>query len=407
MRIAIVSQTYYPGNNGQSVFTIQLAEGLAQAGHQVMVITPANRPDPHSAVINNVHLHQVKAIPLPWLYPGVFYTPLPGGEISRLFNTFKPDVVHLQDHYPLCHSALQVARARGLPVVGTNHFLPDNLIRNSGLLNWNRPFFNRLLWQWMLFVFNGLDAVTTPTRTAAQILSEQSVRPPINPVSCGVDTQRFQPHPHLNRGAVRQRYGLDPDRTLLLYVGRVDREKNLDVLLRALRQTNRDDLQLAIVGRPSNHLPALQALARELKLGGRVVFTGYVPADDLPALYNSADVFAMPSTAELQSIATLEAMACGKPLLAADACALPELVTNGANGYLFCAGDAADAAGRILQLMAERNRWPAMSITSLERARQHSLSQTIQRYESIYGSVASINRAARVQQSRTFSLYRD
>ena len=118
-----------------------------------------------------------------------------------------------------------------------------------------------------------------------------------------------------------------------------------------------------------------------------MVFTGYVPAQDLPALLNSIDIFAMPSEAELQSIATLEAMGTGRPVLAADAQALPELVKNGVNGYLFKAGDVDDAARRIGQLTDEREYWPAMGAASLTLVRPHSLGNTLLRYEDLYRSL--------------------
>ena len=400
MRIAIASQTYYPGNNGQAVFTISLAEGLAGLGHQVMVIVPATPFLAKATVINGVQVQTVAAIPLAALHPNVHFTPLPGLKIWQLLADFHPDLVHIQDHYPLCHSVLRTARLRKLPLIGTNHFLPDNLIRNLAFMASKPEYFKHFLWRWMLDVFNQLDMVVTPTRTAAQILLRQHIRVPIVPISCGVNTRRFRPLPATDRSEVRRRYGLDPARALLMYVGRLDQEKQLDVLLRTMGKLKDTTGQLALIGR-GNHGEALRGLAVELGLGSRVVFTGYAPANDLPALLNSADIFAMPSTAELQSIATLEAMATAKPVLAADAQALPELVTNGLNGYLFKPDDADHAAGRVSQLLAERDHWAAMGQVSLDRARQHSLGNTLRRHEELYAALIRIKRPVRHLPLRT------
>jgi glycosyltransferase involved in cell wall biosynthesis len=204
---------------------------------------------------------------------------------------------------------------------------------------------------------------------------------------------RFSPAPSIDRAAWRRRYGLDPERVVFLFVGRVDLEKRLDVLLRALKLLPREDVQLGIAGR-GRYEQKLKELAEKLGLGDRVVFTGYIPAEDLPALLNSVDIFAMPSEAELQSIATLEAMATGRPILAADAQALPELVENGVNGYLFRAGSADDAARRMAQLIAERERWPAMGAASLQRAQAHSLANTIARYEELYAGLVRATQPA-------------
>jgi glycosyltransferase involved in cell wall biosynthesis len=136
-------------------------------------------------------------------------------------------------------------------------------------------------------------------------------------------------------------------------------------------------------------------------LEGRVVFIGFVNPEDLPPLYNSADIFVMPSPEELQSIATLEAMACGKPVLAADARALPELVSSGVNGYLFRACDAEDEARRMDQLLNECANWARMGRASFERAQTHSLQNTIIHFEEHYGNIMEkthvVNRSTTVR----------
>ena len=385
MRIIIAGQTYHPAANGQAIFSTHLAEGLAQAGHTVMAIVPSEHRKPYHKLLNGVQIQAVRSITLPW-YPDVYFAPLPGCQIGRLLDEFQPDVVHIQDHYPISVVSLRAARKRHVSTIGTNHFLPENIVHYLPIPAWSRARMDHLLWATMLVVFNRLDAATTPTETAARILRQQHIRVPVYPISCGVDLERFHPDPGVDRADMRRRYGLDPQRTVFLFVGRIDQEKRLDVLLRALRRLDRDDLQLGIVGR-GRHVQALQALAQALALGQRVVFTGYVPAVDLPALLNSVDIFAMPSEAELQSIATLEAMASGRPVLAANARALPELVKDGVNGYLFAPGDVKDAARRMAQLIDERDRWPTMGTASLETARLHGLNNTVLRYQTLYRSL--------------------
>ena len=312
------------------------------------------------------------------------YLNMPAGQtVDRLMDGFRPDIVHIQDHYPLSHTVVSAARKRHLPLVGTNHFLPENVLHYLGLPAWVTTRLERAAWFWVLELYNRLQIVTTPTETAAAILRQQPIRVPVYAVSCGVDLARFAPDATVDRAAMRLRYRLDPGRTVFMFVGRLDQEKRIDVLMRAIRQLKRDDLQLAVAGH-GRYMDVLLAMAQQMDLGQRVVFTGYVPPEDLPGLLNSVDVFVMPSEAELQSIATLEAMACGKPVLAANARALPELVKDGVNGYLFAPGNAGDAARRMAQLADERERWPAMSAAGLARVSQHSVGDTVRRYEELY-----------------------
>ena len=198
-----------------------------------------------------------------------------------------------------------------------------------------------------------------------------------------MDTDRFHLNREVDRLGVRQKYNLAPDRTLFLYIGRLDGEKGLDTLLEAAALLPRDDFQLAIGGIGLYEQP-LRRQVQTLGLESRVVFIGFVEPEDLPSLYNSVDIFVMPSPEELQSIATLEAMACGKPILAANGRALPELVESGINGYLFQPNHPEDAARKMKQLMDEREQWSAMGQAGIERSQHHSLKNTILHYEEQY-----------------------
>jgi glycosyltransferase involved in cell wall biosynthesis len=145
----------------------------------------------------------------------------------------------------------------------------------------------------------------------------------------------------------------------------------------------RRDIHLAVAGQGAGR-GELRALTHTLGLDGYVHFLGYVPNETLPLLYRTAQLFAMPSPEELQSIASLEAMASGRPVLAANARALPELVTTGINGYLFAAGQPEDAARGMAFLADCRAEWARMGRVSHARAVEHSLASTISKYEEIY-----------------------
>ena len=386
MRILIVSQTYSAGN-GQASFTIHLAENLAQCGHQVMVIEPAKSMESSSRLQNGVQVEMIPALHMAMVHPEMYVTPFPAPHVTKLMRQFQPDIVHIQDHYFLCSAAVYAAHKLHIPVIGTNHFLPENLLPFLRKFPDLQHLFAQPLWKMMLAVFNKLDLATTPSKTAARILRSQKIHIPVHAISNGVDTKRFKPDPAVDRLGMRRKYNLAPDKSTLLYVGRLDGEKRLDTLLEAVALLPRTDFQLAIAGH-GLYEPLLRKQMQALGLEGRVVFIGFVDSGDLPALYNSADIFVMPSPEELQSIATLEAMACGKPILAANARALPELVTPGVNGYLFQTCNAADIARHIEQLLNAQSHWAQMGQASFEQAQTHSLQNTIKRFEECYGILA-------------------
>ena len=383
MRILITGTTYYPALNGQAIFTVNLAEGLAKRGHEILMLVPSNKVKPYRKERNAVRIQGIDSVNLKLFHEDAFFTPFPSGPVRKIFAEFRPQIAHIQDHYPLSRTVVLAARRNGVKSVGTNHFMPANLLAYAGLLKRAKPLGNWIGWQWMMEVYNRLDVATAQSRNAAELIRHEGLRVPVFPVSCGIDLRRFYPDPSNDRAGCRRRYGLDPDRKIFLFVGRVDAEKKLDVLLHAMSHLQRPDVQLAIAGRGAA-LHGLQTLADQLKLGDRVRFTGFIPNEDLHVLLNSADIFVMPSEAELLSLASLEAMASGLPVLLANAVALPELVTQGVNGYLFRPGDPVDAA-HYMQLLADQpERWPEMGRAGVERAQVHGLENTLSQYEQLY-----------------------
>ncbi len=384
MKILIASQTYNRKTNGQGVFVVQLAEGLAQAGHNLLVLTPSGSGAVQER--NGVRVAGIASLSLKPFFPDIYVTLFHRKQIARQIDTFQPDIVHIHDHYPLCHATVREVTRRNLPLVATSTFLPDNLTLNVGLFNRFRGIINPFLWKLVLRVLDQALVITSPTETGANILRRQHPRAEVRAISCGIDRERFRLQPSVNRAAVRQKYRLDPDKITFLYLGRLDNEKRVDVLIQAFARAQLGHAQLAVAGK-GMYAGRLRRLAKNLGLDGQVVFTGFVPEDDLVNLYNSVDFYTMPGETELQSISTLEALACGRPVLAANARALPELVKHKLDGYLFAARDVEDAANGMRWLAAHMPDWPKLSAAGQATAAPHDLQNTIRRYEQLYREV--------------------
>lgn len=362
---------------------IRLADGLVAAGHEVMALAPSEKGLADRYNVNGV---VVQTVPALHIGHNLNITAFSDSVAEATLDEFKPDIVHIQDHLFLNRTVLRLARQRGIRVVGTNHFLPNNWSNNLYIPRSVQGVVHKAMWHNMLEVFNQLDAATTPTETAVAILRKQDIRIPVKAISCGVNQDEFYPRPDLDPAIMRRRYRLALDRTLLLYVGRVDREKGLDDIADAAEMLIDEPIQFVIAGK-GMYRDILMEQVNSRGLNHVVAFPGYVPSEDLPLLINSIDAFIMPSAQELQSIATLEAMSCAKPVLAANARALPELVEHGVNGYLFKPFNAASIAGIVQLFLGKRQRWQEMGLAGLDKARPHHLSNTVQRYVEWYEGV--------------------
>jgi glycosyltransferase involved in cell wall biosynthesis len=237
-------------------------------------------------------------------------------------------------------------------------------------------------------VFEQLDFVTTPTKTATTLLVKAGLKKKVVPVSCGIDLERFKPS---NDGAyLRRKFAIPTDKPVLLYVGRLDKEKRIDMILRALPdilRVNSVHLVVAGIGKEKQNL---EELTEKLGIQNEVTFAGFVPDEDLQNIYTVADLFVTAGIAELQSIATMEAMASGLPVVAVNAMALPELVHDGENGYLFSDGDSQMFAEKVVAILSNQTMRAEMSKKSLEIIKNHDVNKVIEKYESIYGEI--INR---------------
>jgi glycosyltransferase involved in cell wall biosynthesis len=381
MRILIATDSYPPDVSGSAVFTQRLARGLAARGHEVHLVCASDTGETHTVVEDHVWLHRLWSLPI-LIHPRVRFTPPPGvpRAVRRLFDAVRPELLHTQDHFTIGRAAVRVAESRRIPVVATNHFLPDNLM--PYVPEPLRPPLTKVLWRDFRRVYAAADLLTAPTPTAAQLTQKQVLGRPVEAVSCGVDVRRFRPRPE-QAPLARRAFGL-PELPTIGYVGRLDAEKRLDELIRAVALLGPDHGAQAVLAGTGTMLGRLRHLAETLGVADRVHFLGFVPDRRLVDVYTAADVFCMPGVAELQSIATLEALACGLPVVLADAVALPHLVSPGQNGHLYRPGDVAALARALATVLASDSGRRAMGAASRTVAERHAIDRTVARFEELY-----------------------
>jgi phosphatidylinositol alpha 1,6-mannosyltransferase len=404
LRVMIVTDQYEPMIGGVPTVTRELARGLTERGHAVTVVAPS--PTGHGRTAKGpLRVDFRGSVRWPW-YEGQRLGLLSPAAARKLIDDFAPDVVHLHSPLTLGATARSAARRRGVPVLYTNHYLPANVwpALEAGPGPEGGPARSATarsvalevaFYTFITGFANRCDHVTAPTATALGLLRDHGLHAPSQVVSNGIDLETFAPDTLAGPAAdaLRARYSLPADRPLVLSVGRLSPEKRADVLIEAAARLTEPGPLLVLTGTGPDE-DRLRALAASRGVTDRVRFLGFVPGADLPGLYRLADLFAIASPAELQSIATMEAMASGLPVVAVNAGALGELVHAGENGFLARPGRAADIAASVDLLCRDPALRRRMSKASLRIIADHDRYRLLSRWESIYRVLAARGSAA-------------
>ena len=358
-----------------------LRGGLERLGHTVVVVAPRMAGAPPDATVV-----RVPAVPAP-TYPD-FSLPLPVGPwLARHVQDLSLDVFHAQHPFLLGATARRLARALDRPLVFTYHTLYDQYAHYVPL---PRGLVARRAVRWSTKFANRADLVIAPSDALAERIVGQGVRRPVEVVPTGVDLDRFRPG---HRGRARTALGFPPDGPLLLYVGRLDQEKNLDLLLEAFAAASRrvSAARLALVGRGTRR-DSLRSRAVQLGIVDRVLFVGGVAPDDVVTFYQAADLFLFASTTETQGLAVLEAMAVGRPVVAVRASGVEEAVLDGVTGLL-TVEDPSDLAAAAVEVLEDRGLAAKLARGGREAVQRFAApalaARLVQSYERLVGVAAT------------------
>ena len=411
MKIVISTDIYYPMINGVAVFSRNLATGLKKRGHQVMVLAPSITgefgvekdeeggftvvrlkskrmylyPDQIEKVPEDKKLLGIKMPQL--LYKnGLHVSYNPYSDIKRVLDDFKPDIIHDQTPGPLALAVFRYARKHNVPIVSTDHAYPDNMTQQVKLPKIAKKPINAAMNAYFVSFLKRSEYATMPTEQAIEDLLPKNRRRfnvPVEALSNGIDLSRFA------RGRanaeIYERYHIPKGVPIVLYIGRVDPEKSLDILMKAFGKVLEKvpNAHIVVVG-DGTAREKLESIAAKGGYSDHAFFTGRVIGDDLPQLYRTGTMFAITSKTETQSIVLMEAMASGLPAVAVRAGAIPELVKHGKNGYI-CEPDDVDGVARgIVRILSDAELREKMSNESVKRIAKHDISHTLTRMEEIY-----------------------
>jgi glycosyltransferase involved in cell wall biosynthesis len=384
MRILMFSHGYPPTLSGVTLVVQKIARAMVERGHAVTVVTASEKNLPYQSEDQGVQLERILGIPNPFWWEGPMPFIFPSA-IHRIADHFQPDIIHTHDNgyqswvLPRVQwdaSQRLISSCYTLPSFFTQFLKPGEIESRIDTMMWK--YYHRNLGHYEHVVFC--------THTHERDFLAHGLSRPTTVISNGVNIERY--HPGKEPGEdIETRYHFPPA-PRILSVGRLMKDKRLDLLIKAMRVVcNVKEAHLLVVGRGSERRH-LKTLIRKLHMEPYIHLLGYVPEEDLPALYRACDLFAIPSMVEVQSLPALQAAVTGLPIVAADSAALPELVRHGENGMLVNPLNPSELGEAILFILSQPEKARQMGQVSLEIGCAHDERLTFQAYDQFYQDLA-------------------
>ena len=334
MKVALFTETYLPHINGVVTHVKILKEGLERLGHTVLVVTADYNAPKHYLKDNVLHCPAKR---LQRFYNFGAAPPISERRL-KFIRQFNPDIIHIHNEFGIGISGVVAAKILRKPLVYTLHTMYDEYIYYVAPPSLVTPM-TKFSHQYTKLIAESASAITGPSKKCAEYFKQAGVKKSVNVIPNSVELESFRPEniSEESRKAFRQKYQIGQDQMIACFVGRLGREKSVDVILdywAAGKITSEDNIHLIVIGDG----PCRQELidqAQRLGIADMVTFTGAVPHDELPPYLADCDVYVTASLSDTNSISMLEGMATGLPVLQRLDPLNEDQVREGINGFVF------------------------------------------------------------------------
>ncbi|KAB8130731.1 glycosyltransferase family 4 protein [Gracilibacillus oryzae] len=328
MKILITTEWYSPVINGVVTSIVNLKKELEKLGHEVRVLTLSD--EAKSYVKDDVTY--ISSLGVGKIYPGARVTLFKNYKYLQQLIDWRPDVIHSQCEFSTFRLAKHLAKCLRIPIIHTYHTVYEDY---THYFSPNQKWGKAMVAIFSRKVLKNATYVIAPTEKVSNLLQDYGVKQPIKVIPTGIDLSSYQQFKtDQTRNTIRKQLNIPEQDNLLIFVGRLAKEKNLEEILSYFSQIDNKNMSLLIVG-DGPQRQHLEKYAKKLNIENKVIFTGMVPPKDIPSYYRTADVFVSASNSETQGLTYIEALASGLPALCRKDPCLESVVENGVNGWLF------------------------------------------------------------------------
>ncbi len=336
LNIGIFTDTYTPFINGVTTSVLILKKFLEKMGHNVYIVT-----------VNNESLHfkyeeDGRIIRIPGVPTGIYEYRLTGIYPLKVIKEIKKwnlDIIHSQTEFGVGTFARIIAKQLGIPLVHTYHTMYEDYVHYITHGYFNKSSKKIVEHLTLFYCDKTISELIVPTKKAYELFKDKyKVDRNVYVVPSGIELDKFykENNKELNKLELRKSLGIDKDDFVVLFVGRMGTEKNVELLLQSMKNLKDSckKLKLLVVG-SGPQLEEYMEYVKDNKLDKCVIFTGAVPWDKIQDYYLISDVFTTASTTETQGLTVVEAMASSLPVVAIDDDSFSGTVIDGLNGFIF------------------------------------------------------------------------
>ena len=361
MKIAIITEGYKPFINGVIVSIDLFAKQFRELGHEVYIFAPSY-PD-----FDEDEEYVIRLKSIPSIVQKNIRIPLPTFlKMDKLFSKIGFDIVHIQ--HPIIYGQVvkRLVKKYNIPLVFTHHSFYENY---SHYIPLPQKFIKKMAIKLSVDFSNNCNLIVTPSETVKEVLKTRGVIVPIEVIPTGINFKMFS---NASVDFIREKYQISKESKILLYVGRMSKEKNLDILLDSFPMIIFDypDTYLILVGEGPER-KKMEKKVKEIGINDKVLFVDSQPYNEIPNFYKGSDLFLFPSKRDTQGLVVLEAMTCALPIVAVRSMCVKELNIDKRAGFL-TNNSPIDFSRKIKKLLADESLYNEFSKNSVEIASKFS-----------------------------------
>ncbi|MHA1506887.1 MAG: glycosyltransferase [Candidatus Asgardarchaeia archaeon] len=381
MKIAICTDTFYPQMNGVTRSIIESAKVFIEDGNEVMIYAPSGSVLPKE-LKSLVELRSFSGLPLP-TYPEYEMCPPALLRVVDEIKDYNPDIIHSHTPFFIGVGGIAASKILKIPVVGTYHthlsefseYFIVPVIRSLPIMKNMTDFY-------VARAYNRFNLIITPSNVIKQKLRDLGVWRPIRVIPNGIDTSKFESDKcRKNKGK-----GRDENTLRIVHFGRISYEKNVEEVVRCFKKVSEvlPDVEMFVVG-SGPYLNSLKRIVSEMGIEENVHITGFVPDDVLIDIVCSSDIFITASKIETQGLVIVEAMAAGLPCIGPKALAIPEIIRDGFNGFVYESFD--EMVKYTIKVLSDEELRTSLSRNALFTAKNYDVKKIAKELENAYKEV--------------------